>query len=311
MDKRIIPAVAIMALVALAGVAFARMPSPAERDHGRLLVVASFYPLAYMAERIGGERVTVMCLIQPGNEVHNWQPSTKQLVAASNADVIVYNGAGLDGWMQEVILPAIDTWGKTIMDTTDGVDLLRNMDSSEVKEHGLYDPHTWVSPYVASQQAENIFNALADKDPAGRDYYAANWAALKAELEGLDSSYREQLSNRTRNDVFVTHDAFGYLAARYGFTQHGILGLSADQQPSTQTIIEIVGEMESTGVYTFYLEPGYSDVYVQTVRDELSSRTGRDVRVLKLYHMNGPVEGLDYIEQMERNLENLRLGLET
>jgi zinc transport system substrate-binding protein len=310
MYKRIIPAVAIMALVALAGVAFARMPSPVERDYGRLLVVASFYPLVYMAERIGGERVTVMCLIQPGNEVHNWQPSTKQLVAASNADVIVYNGAGLDGWMQEVILPAIDTWGKTIMDTTDGVDLLRNMDSSEVKERGLYDPHTWVSPYVASQQAENIFNALADKDPAGRDYYAANWAALKAELEGLDSSYREQLSNRTRNDVFVTHDAFGYLAARYGFTQHGVLGLSADQQPSTQTIIEIVGEMESTGVYTFYLEPGYSDVYVQTVREELSSRTGRDVRVLKLYHMNGPVEGLDYLQQMEKNLENLRLGLE-
>ena len=310
MDKRIIPAVAIMALVALAGVAFARMPSPVERDPGKLLVVASVYPLAYMAERIGGERVTVMCLIQPGNEVHSWQPSTKQLVAASDADVIVYNGAGLDGWMQEVILPAIDTRGKVIADTTDGVDLLRSMDSSEVKKHGLYDPHTWVSPYVASQQAENIFDALADKDPAGRDYYAGRWATLKAELEDLDSSYREQLSTRTKNDVFVTHDAFGYLAARYGFTQHGVLGLSADQQPSTQTIIEIVGEMESTGVYTFYLEPGYSDVYVQTVREELSSRTGRDVRVLKLYHMNGPLEGLDYLQQMEKNLENLRLGLE-
>jgi zinc transport system substrate-binding protein len=310
MDKRIIPAVAIMALVALAGVAFAMVPSPVKMDHGRLLVVASFYPLAYMAERIGGERVTVTCLIQPGNEVHNWQPLTKQLVAASEADVIVYNGAGLDGWMQGVILPAIDTRGKAIVDTTDGVDLLRGMDSSEVKEQGLYDPHTWVSPYVAGQQAENIFDALAEKDPTGRDYYAARWATLKAELDDLDSSYREQLSTRTKNDIFVTHDAFGYLAARYGFAQHGVLGLSADQQPSTQTIVEIVGEMESAGVYTFFLEPGYSDVYVQTVRDELSSRTGRDVRVLKLYHMDGPSGGLDYLQQMEKNLENLRLGLE-
>jgi len=307
MDKRIIPAATIVAVVALAGVAFTMVPSPLETDHGKLIVVASFYPLAYMSEQIGGEHAIVVCLIQPGNDVHNWQPSTKQLVAANEADVIVYNGAGLDGWMQDVILPAINTQGKTVVDTTDGVDLLRSTDPTE---DGLYDPHTWVSPYVAAQQAEHIFDAMAEKDPANRDYYTANWVTLKAELDGLDSSYREQLSNRTKNDIFVTHDAFGYIAARYGFVQHGILGLSADEQPSTQTIVEIVDDMESTGVYTFYLEPGYSDVYVQTVREELSSRTGRGVKVLELYHMDGPLEGRDYLQQMEKNLENLRLGLE-
>jgi len=125
----------------------------------------------------------------------------------------------------------------------------------------------------------------------------------------LDIAYRNQLQNKKRDTVFVTHDAFGYLARRYGFEQQGIVGLSADQQPSTQTIIDIVELMKRTETYTFYLEPGYSDAYVQTIKMELQSGSEKDVEILRLYHMNGPLEGLDYLQQLERNLVNLKKGL--
>jgi zinc transport system substrate-binding protein len=107
----------------------------------------------------------------------------------------------------------------------------------------------------------------------------------------------------------VTHDAFGYIARRYGFEQQSIVGISADAQPGTETLIQIIQQMEQTDTYTIYIEPGYSDAYVQTVRSELQAQTGRQVEALTLYHMNGEQDGLDYLAQMGSNLEKLLVGL--
>ncbi len=311
MDKRIIPVTAFLIFSFVSGFFLNQLPLPVTKLEGKVMVVASFYPLAYLAEVIGGEHVYVQSLIQPGSDAHTWQPTTEQLMAASNADLIVFNGASLDGWIIDDLLPAVDVEGKVLVDTTDGVQLIENTERAEVREHGQYDPHTWVCPYTAMQQAGNIYEALVEIDPINMDYYSARWTALKIRLMELDVEYNSSLADRKRNVIFVTHEAFGYLALRYGFEQHGVVGLIEDQQPSTQTIISIVNEMENTEVYAFYLEPGYSGIYVEMINNELSSRTGRQVRVLELYHMVGQISGLDFIQQMEKNLENLREGLES
>ena len=291
----------------ITGLAYVFRPQQERRD--KLIVVASFYPLAYMVSQIGGDMVEVRSLIQPGIEVHSWQPSAGDLVDASDADILVANGAGLDNWIQDDIIPVIDMKGKIFLDTTQNLTLWMNVEQSEVQEHGVYDPHTWVSPYEAWQQADTIYKAVIEKDPAHVEYYHNNWNTFSAKLRDLDIAYRNQLQNKKRDTVFVTHDAFGYLARRYGFEQQGIVGLSADQQPSTQTIIDIVELMKRTETYTFYLEPGYSDAYVQTIKMELQSGSEKDVEILRLFHMNGPLEGLDYLQQLERNLVNLKKGL--
>jgi zinc transport system substrate-binding protein len=308
MDRRLAAALLLMALVAAGmGAAYLARTQPQKGD--KLVVVASFYPIAYMAETIGGNEVTVTTLIQPGVEPHSWQPSAGDLVVCSDADIIIYNGAGLDDWLKDDILPSIDAAGKTIVDTTQNVTLHRNVDSQEIAEHGAYDPHTWVSPYEAKQQAQFIYYALIQRDPGNAGYYAARWSAFKDKLELLNESYTNQLANKTRNIIFTTHDAFGYVARRYGFQQESIVGISADQQPSTQTLAQIIDMMQLTDTYTFYIEPGYSDAYVQTVRTELQAKTGKTIQILELYHMNGPLNGLDYVAQMEGNLESLRVGL--
>ena len=291
----------------ITGLAYVFRPQQERRD--KLIVVASFYPLAYMVSQIGGDMVEVRSLIQPGIEVHSWQPSAGDLVDASDADILVANGAGLDNWIQDDIIPVIDMKGKIFLDTTQNLTLWMNVEQSEVQEHGVYDPHTWVSPYEAWQQADAIYKAVIEKDPAHVEYYHDNWNTFSAKLRDLDMAYRSQLQNHTSDTIFVTHDAFGYLARRYGFEQQGIVGLSADQQPSTQTIIDIVELMKRTETYTFYLEPGYSDAYVQTIKMELQSGSEKDVEILRLYHMNGPLENLDYLQQLERNLVNLKKGL--
>ncbi|MCX6643463.1 MAG: zinc ABC transporter substrate-binding protein [Candidatus Bathyarchaeota archaeon] len=280
-----------------------------ETSTKKIKLVASFYPISYFAEMIGGERVEVKTLIKPGVEVHSWQPSANDIIAASEADIIAYNGAGLDLWVEENILPVINTSQKTIVDTTKNAEIYVNLDQKEISEHGRYDPHTWLSPILAVQQAESIYKALLAQDPKGSAYYTSRWNQLKETLQKIDTDYVNELTNRKRDLVFVTHDAFGYLARHYGFKQYSIVGLTADKEPSTEDLANLIETMKTKDTYVFYLEPGYSDAYVQTIRTELESQTGKTVRILKLYHMNGPVDGLDYLQQMKTNLINLKAGL--
>lgn len=308
MDRRLVAAL-ILVTVAAAGMGAAYLARTTPQSIRKLVVVASFYPLAYMASAIGGDNVEVTTLIQPGIEPHSWQPSAGDLVACSDTDIIIYNGAGLDNWLQDDIIPSIDATGKIIVDTTQNVTLWRNMSQTEIQEHGAYDPHTWVSPHEAHQQAETIYEAFIQRDPSHVDYYTARWNTLSTTLNTLDASYATQLSNKTQTTIFVTHDAFGYIARRYGFQQESIIGISADSQPSTETLVQIITLMQQTDTYTFYIEPGYSDIYVQTVKTELQAQTGKTIQILELYHMNGPQDGLDYLGQMSKNLESLRGGL--
>ncbi|MBA3046203.1 MAG: zinc ABC transporter substrate-binding protein [Candidatus Thermoplasmatota archaeon] len=284
------------------------------KDDDRLQVVASFYPLAYMAREIGGERVTVTCLIPYNSEVHAWQPSPSDIIAADNADVLLYNGAGLDPWFEEDILPALGDNERIVVETTHGLELddtglLAGTRQDDDHDHGDVDPHTWVSPFIARQQAEKIYEALVEADPEGESHYQAGWANLSAKFDDLDSRYMAELAVKTNGTVIVAHAAYGYLAQRYGFEQHGVIGLSADEQPSASVIAGISDLMEDESIYTLYVNPIYSDAYIQTLKTEIQSRTGNDVYVHKLYLMLGPTDGLDYLEQMEQNLENLKYGL--
>jgi zinc transport system substrate-binding protein len=297
-----------VSLVAVAVLVSASLYIGVRNSDDRVQVVASFYPLAYMAEEIGGERVGVNCLIPYNTEVHSWQPSPSDIMAADNADVLLYNGAGLDHWFEDDILPALGQKDRVVVETTEGVGLLANGHQDE-DETGDTDPHTWLSPFVARQQAENVYNALVEADPGGAAYYAGRWDNLSAKLAALDTRYQTELAVKTNDTIIVSHGAYGYLAYRYGFGQRGIIGLSADEQPSTATMADIADLMEQENISTLYVDPVYSDAYVQTLKSEFSSATGVEVTVLELYLMLGPTDGLDYVQQMERNLENLKAGL--
>jgi len=178
------------------------------------------------------------------------------------------------------------------------------------QDHGLYDPHTWVSPFLAKQQAENIFKAFVEADPDNEHYYTERWEALRTRFENLDDDIMTRLADKKKTDIFVTHSAYGYLAERYGFHQHGVIGISADEQPSISTIETMVEEMEEHGVYTIFVDPIYSDDYARTLKGTLEKKSGQTVQILKLYLMLGPQDGIDYFDQQKENIKNLEIGLE-
>lgn len=307
--KRVAPVLAVLLLLVGLGALFMG-GSPEETESGKVKILTTFYPLTYYAERIGGDMVEVKQLIPNNTEVHSWQPSISDIVEAEESDIIISNGAGLDHWLEEDILPSIETGDKTIVETTEGADLL-TLEGEEVEDvhgHGNLDPHTWISPYMAHHQAENIYEALVESDPDNSEYYGERWISFKSKLLQLDERYMEELSGG-RDMIFTTHAAFGYLTNRYGFEQHGVVGVSADEQPITSTISRIVDLMTSEEIYTIYVDPIYAEDYAQSLRAELKERTGEDVQILKLYFMLGPMDEMDYLEQMEANLGNLKEGL--
>ncbi len=273
------------------------------QEDGRLRVVATFYPLAYLADEIGGDRIVLTTLIPQNTEVHAWEPSTSDILEVDAADVIIYNGAGLDPWFEDDVLPAIGTDGKTVVKASDGLDLIPSGEDG-------YDPHTWLSPRMALSIADGIHEALCRVNPGNASYFDARHALLRERLESLDDDYSSILSEATRSDIFVGHSAYGYLAEAYGFQQHGIVGLSADESPSTSTIASLVDLMVEYEVYCVFVDPLYRNDYALTLRNSLEEQTGEVVQVLTLYLLVGEVDGLDYLGQMGENLDNLATGLE-
>jgi zinc transport system substrate-binding protein len=245
--------------------------------------------------------------------VHNWQPSFSDIVAVEEADVILYNGASLDHWFEDDILPVINTTDKLVVETTEGIQLLDTGHNNHKDEHeheGSYDPHTWISPFIAKQQAQNIYDALVQKDPDNTNYYTERWQTLKTTFEDLDNRYIEELANKSKQEIFVSHAAFGYLADRYNFKQQGVIGISADEQPSATVYANIVDAMIEHETYVIYVDPVYADQSAQTLKTELERLSGESVQILKLYFMLGNMDDLDYFGQQEQNLENLKTGLD-
>ena len=158
-------------------------------------------------------------------------------------------------------------------------------------------------------QAEKIYDALVQRDPAHESYYTERWSNLESKLEQIDANYTATLSTKQKSMIFVSHEAFGYLAHRYEFEQRGVIGLSADEQPSAATIANILNLMEQHQTYVVYVDPIYSQNYAQTLKTELETQTGHAVTILKLYLMLGPTDNNNYLDQQATNLENLKIGL--
>ncbi len=312
LKQAVLVVVATLFMISVVAIGLVGDPGQAD-DDGRLRVVATLYPLGYMAEQIGGDLVSVVTLVPPNQEVHVFNPSTSDMLAADRADVLLYNGAGLDLWFEEDLLVELDTGDKVVVETTRDVELL-DADGGHGGEDdghdvGVHDPHTWISPDTALQQSFAVYEALVEADAGNEAAYTSAWQDFRGRLEALDAEYEERLSNSTFDTIIVSHEAYGYLAHRYGFEQHGVIGISADEQPSAATIANLVTLMEELGIESVFVDPIYSDDYAMTLKDELEARTGREVAILDLYFMLGPVDDMDLLQQMEANLESLAKGL--
>lgn len=278
-----------------------------------LQVLAGFYPLEWAAERVGGDRISVEALTPPGGEPHDLELTPRDVASVEDADLLVY----LAGFQPALDEAADAAGGDHVWDVGSAADLL----SGEGHDHGdeesgegaddhgqeddVADPHFWLDPVRLADVGDALADRLTELDPEGADTFAANAADLRADLESLDAELRTGLADCAVDTLVTAHDAFGYLAERYGLEVVGINGLSPSQEPSPAQLAAISRLVAERGVTTVYTEALVDPAVAETVASEAGVRTA----------VLDPVEGLnddspgkDYLEVMRANLATLQAG---
>lgn len=270
--------------------------------HGKLRVAASFYPMAEFARRVGGNKVTVTTLVKPGVEPHDYDPSAKDIATIYKANVLVYNGAGLERWEGKL---ANDLQSNNVS----AVEASKGIDLKTIGGPGTpTDPHVWMDPVLAQKQVATIRDAFIQADPKNRKAYEANAADYIAQLQALDVDFQKGLKQCAMHDIVTSHQAFGYLAAEYGLHVRSIAGLSPDNEPSPQTLAQIADFVRTNHVQYIFFEELVSPKLSQTIAQETGGKTIA-FNPLEGLSVADITSGKNYITVQKDNLQSLRTAL--
>lgn len=307
--------IALLAFILLTGCAGNKAKGVDQNASAKLKVVATVYPVYEFIKQVGGDKVDVVMLIPPGAEPHDWEPTAKDMTRIKDAKVFAYHGAGFEP--VEKLLTK-DVLGTTVpVEVSKGVHKLADTHSDEMHKDNTHkedkhdhegDSHMWLDPLSAQQEVNNIAQALATADEKNAAYYKENAEQFNKQLTELDQEYKKSLASITRKDIITSHEAFGYLAARYGLNQVGIMGLSPDAEPTPDKMADITKFCREHGVKYIFFETLASPKLAETIGKE----TGAELLVLN------PVENLtdeelkqgkNYLIIMRENLVNLAKAL--
>jgi zinc transport system substrate-binding protein len=251
----------------------------------RETVVASFYPLAFAAEQVGGEAVSVENLTPPGAEPHDLEVSPSDVSKIKSADLVLLLGHGFQPQLEDA--------------AGSGPEVVALLDTPALDLHPDGDPHVWLDPIRYMKIVDRIGVVLGRPAATSR---------LLARLRKLDKDYRRGLADCARRDIVTSHEAFAYLAERYGLNQMAVTGLNPEAEPTPQGLQQTVDVVRASDATTVYFERLVSPRLAETVARETSTKTA----------VLDPIEGLtdterkqgaDYFTLMRANLRALQAGL--
>lgn len=309
----LIPAAAIAAAaLSLTTLSACSTDSAAAGNTDKFDVVASFYPMAFLAEQIGGTHVNVTSLTEPGQEPHDLEISAQQTAALQESDAVLYL-KGLqpsvdDAVSQSELKTKIDAGTLTAMEHH-GNEVgghADEHDEHENEELAGKDPHVWLDPVKYAEIAKGVGAAFEKADPDHASTYKTNTEALVEKLGALNDQFENGLKNTDTKVFITTHAAFGYLAERYGLTEEAISGLDPESEPSAARVKALEKMAKADGVTTVFYETLVSDKTAKTIAADSNLKT--DVL--------DPIEGIteksrgkDYFSVQEANLTALRSAL--
>ena len=276
-------------------------------SNSTLKVLATFYPLYDFAQNVGGDKVNVSLLVPETVDVHEFEPTPSSIEAVASANVLIYNGAGLEPWIGNVV-SAADNPNLIQVDSSNGIQLLP-VPAAFQEDNRTLDPHVWLDPIDAKQEVNNILQGLIKADPTDSQYFTQNANAYNAQLDNLNSLAINATTN-TSTKVFVTfHEAFAYFANQYNVTQLAISG-PFEEEPTPSDIQNVI-----TAINQNHLKyVGYESLENPAISQSIGSQTNAT-----LINMN-PIEGLttaqkaagdNYISLMKQDIANIHLALST
>ncbi|GGV37035.1 zinc ABC transporter substrate-binding protein [Streptomyces longisporoflavus] len=327
--RRLIPtaAVASATVLGLTALSACSSSSAADKNDGKLNVTASFYPMQYLAQEIGGDHVSVDTLTKPGVEPHDLELSPRQTATLGESDVILYlkgiqpavddaiGQSGVKNTVDAATLTKLEKHGTGVGHDHghEGEKHAEDEHGHEEDEHGHdeegeagADPHIWLDPVKYAEVAEGVGKALEKADPDHAAAYKKNTKALVEKLDALNTKFEGGLKDTKTKTFITTHSAFGYLAERYGLDQEGISGIDPESDPSPARIKELQDIAEEDKVSTVFFETLASDKTAKTLANDAGLKT--DV-LDPLEGITDKSKGDDYIGVMESNLAALQKAL--
>ncbi|MGH2792477.1 MAG: metal ABC transporter substrate-binding protein [Actinomycetota bacterium] len=281
---RLVLVVSAMVLAAACG-----GPSEANSSGGPQ-VIAAFYPLAFVAERVAGNSASVTNLSPPGVEPHDLELAPDQVRALSEADLVVYLGAGFQPAVEDIVGELEETATLDVLE--DQEELLAD------------DPHVWLDPLRLGEIADAVAARLAEVDADGAKTFENNAAALNEDLARLDAEFSSALKDCERDELVVSHEAFGYLTNRYGLEQIGVSGVDPESEPSPGRLAEVAEFARDNGVTTIFFEEQVSP----DIAEVLAEESGTTTEVLD--PLEFPPDGSsDYFDVMRDNLAAITTAL--
>lgn len=292
MKKKIISgALAVITSIMLIGCG-TNSDTKTTNDEGnkKVNIMVSVYPLKEFADKIAGDKAEVSCMIPDNMEPHDYEPKTKDFEALIKSDAFIYNGLGLETWVDQV-KSVIGDKELRIVDSSEGVEVR--------KEGDVIDPHSWLSLKEAEKQAENIKDTLVEIDEDNKAYYEENYDAFVGELESLYNEYKEKFDNLSTKDFVTGHAAFGYLCRDFGLQQKSVENLFAEGEPTPKQLEQLVTFCKENNIKTVFSESLASPKVSETLAKEVGAE------VVPILTLESNEDDKSYVEAMRYNLEEI------
>ncbi len=274
-------------------------PSAEKSKTGPKRILTTFTIIQDMAQNVAGTAAIVESITKPGAEIHDYEPTPLDLVKAQDADLVLWNGLGLERWFEKFLQQVQDVPSVVL---TEGVE---PMGIGEGPYNGKPNPHSWMSPANAIIYVENIRKALVLLDPANEATYNKNAAAYTAELRAVDEPVRKALATIPPEQRWLVscEGAFSYLTRNYAMKELYLWPINADQEGTPQQVQKVVDTVRSNKIPVVFSESTISDKAMQQVAKETGARYGGVLYVDSLTSDDGPAP--TYLKLLQYNADTI------
>jgi zinc/manganese transport system substrate-binding protein len=277
----------------------------------KLRIVTSFLPIQSHTLAIAGPHAEVVQLLGKDTGPHDFQLAPSNVKKLADADLLIINGAGIEDWLDDLVKKSGNK-NLVVVDTSKGIKLVESPEEIAIAGggHGHHhhhghghggNPHIWLDPIIAQKQAANIVAALQKADQEHAAAYAENGKTYSAKLAALDTRYRATLAPLPNKNLVTFHDAFPYLAARYGLNYVGAIAEFPEKDPTPRQLASLVDKIRELKVGVLFAETGYAPGLLQRIAEQ----TGAKVSTLDTLEVGKGTPDA-YLDRMEKNLASLK-----
>ncbi len=295
MNRRLLPLCTLLLLL---------LASQASWSAEKLKVVTTFTILADMAQNVAGDSAEVVSVTKPGAEIHNYQPTPRDIGRTRKADLILWNGLNLELWFEKFLARLKDVPSVVL---SEGID---PMSINEGPYDGKPNPHAWMSPAAALVYVDNIEKALSAADPDNAAVYAANAASYKQKITALTEPLRASIDALPEDKRWLasSEGAFSYLARDFGLKELFLWPINADSQGTPQQVRHVIDKMRRENVPVIFSESTVSPKPAQQVARETGKLYGGVLYVDSLSQADGPVP--TYLDLITVTIDTIVKGIE-